>query len=409
MKVRAVTVGAPVTWPLADGQLARAGGVAAPVQASLVEAGYEVQTVRLATPPLDRVVRTAAEALELALRLDREAVAGGFGYTSLGAADVFAPHGLSLLDGMPEIIRQTETVFCSASVADRAHGISLLGARAAGELVARVAAQSADGFGNLRFAALANCPPHIPFFPAAYHDGATRLTVGLALEAADLAVTAFDGAASLDAARARLIELLASEVDRVGNAVAASLAAEPDAELTGVDLSLAPFPADNRSIAHAMEKLGLPAFGAHGTLFLASFLTDCLRAVRPSRFGFSGLMLPVLEDSVLARRAAEGTFGVDSLLLYAAVCGLGLDTVPLPGDTPPGELAGIILDMAALAVKLDKPLTARLFPVPGKRAGDDVSWDFAFFSPSRVLPVRGLPLGGALARDESYNPRAAGE
>ena len=397
------------------GLLRRAGEVAARVKAALEEVGpgeeggtggYEVQTVRLATPPLDRLVGSASAAVELALALDGEAVACGFGYTSLGAADVFAAQGLALLEVMPEVIARTETVFCSASVADRRHGISLEGARACGELVARVAAQSADGFGNLRFAALANCPPHIPFFPAAYHDGEASLTVGLALEAADLAVGTFGGATSLGDARERLVASLTREVERVERAAADAVRDVEGVDLTGVDLSLAPFPADDRSIAHAFERLGVPAFGAHGTLFLASFLTDCLRAVRPERVGFSGLMLPVLEDSLLARRAADGTFGLDSLLLYSAVCGLGLDTVPLPGDTPPGELAGIILDMAALAIKLDKPLTARLFPVPGKRAGDEVSWDFAFFSPSRVLPVRGLGLEGVLARDAAYNPGA---
>jgi hypothetical protein len=405
VKVRAVTVGAPVGSPLVAEELRVAAEIAARVRAALGAVGYEVQTVRLATQRLDRVVGGAAAAVDLAVALDGEAVACGFGYTSLGAVDVFAPGALALLDAIPDIIARTQTVFCAATVADRGRGISLAGARECGKLVAHVAAESADGFGNLRFAALANCPPHIPFFPAAYHDG-ERLTVGLALEAADVAVAAFDGAPTLDEARARLVDGLSREVERVERAAEGALVGQEGVRLTGADLSLAPFPAEDRSIAHAFERLGLPAFGAHGTLFLASFLTDCLRAVRPGRTGFSGLMLPVLEDSILARRAAEGTFGVDSLLLYSAVCGLGLDTVPLPGDTSPGELAGIILDMAALAVKLDKPLTARLFPVPGKRAGDDVAWDFAFFSPSRVLPVRGLGLGGVLARDEAYNPGA---
>ena len=406
MKVRAVTLGAPVKWPLDEQGLRRAGEVAGRVKRAIEAARIEVQTVRLATPPLDRLVRRPAAAIELAVALDAAAQAAGFGYTSLGAADTFAPESERLLEVMPEIIARTETVFCSASVGSRVQGINLRGARACGALVAKVAAQSTDGFGNLRFAALANCPPHIPFFPAAYHDGEPRLTVGLALEAADLAVTAFDGAQSLDDARSRLVDELRREVARVEGAAQAALNGARDVVLTGVDLSLAPFPADDRSIANAIERLGVRAFGAHGTLFLASYLTDCLCAVRQERFGFSGLMLPVLEDSVLAQRAAEGTFGVDSLLLYSAVCGLGLDTVPLPGDTSPGELAAIILDMAALAVKLDKPLTARLFPVPGKRAGDEVSWDFAFFSPSRVLPVRGLAPTGLLAQVETYNPDA---
>ena len=42
-----------------------------------------------------------------------------------------------------------------------------------------------------------------------------------------------------------------------------------------------------------------------------------------------------------------------------------LDTVPLPGDISRAELAAILLDMAALALAADKPLTARLMPVPG--------------------------------------------
>ena len=80
-------------------------------------------------------------------------------------------------------------------------------------------------------------------------------------------------------------------------------------------------------------------------------------------------MLPVLEDEVLAQRAAEGRFSVNDLLLYSAVCGTGLDTVPIPGSTTPDEMAAIFLDMATLAIALDKPLTARLMPIPGLAVG----------------------------------------
>src|SRR5688500_14711310 len=184
-----------------EGMLRRAGEVAARVKEGLEAMGLEVQTIRLATPALSALVGAPEEAIALAKAIDSAAQGAGFGYASLGAADTFDPRSGALLEVMPEIIARTETVFCSASIASRRQGISLSGSRACGDLVARVAAQSADGFGNLRFAALANCPPHIPFFPAAYHDGAERLTVGLALEAADLAVEAFGAARSLDDAR----------------------------------------------------------------------------------------------------------------------------------------------------------------------------------------------------------------
>ena len=39
------------------------------------------------------------------------------------------------------------------------------------EVIDEVSRTTPQGFGTLRFAALANCPPGSPFFPAAYHDG----------------------------------------------------------------------------------------------------------------------------------------------------------------------------------------------------------------------------------------------
>src|ERR1019366_838552 len=94
--------------------------------------------------------------------------------------------------------------------------------------------------------------------------------------------------------------------------------------------------------------------------------------------GYSGLMLPVLEDSVLAQRWSEGTLKLDALLAYSAVCGTGLDAVPLPGDISTEQLAKIIADVASLAVKLRKPLSARLLPVAGKTAGQRTEFDDPF-------------------------------
>jgi len=98
-------------------------------------------------------------------------------------------------------------------------------------------------------------------------------------------------------------------------------------------------------------------------------------------------MLPVLEDAVLAKRAAEGVLSVKDLLLYSAVCGTGLDTVPLPGDTTSEQITAVLLDLSALALRLNKPLTARLMPIPGKKAGDPTHFDFDYFANSRVLAL----------------------
>jgi len=116
-------------------------------------------------------------------------------------------------------------------------------------------------------------------------------------------------------------------------------------------------------------------------------------------------MLPVLEDALLARRAAEGSLTLKDLLLYSAVCGTGLDTVPLPGTATAQQLSAILLDVAALAQRLDKPLTARLMPIPGKQAGDPTGFDFTFFANSRVLAFEAEPLTGLLASEENFDLR----
>jgi hypothetical protein len=98
-------------------------------------------------------------------------------------------------------------------------------------------------------------------------------------------------------------------------------------------------------------------------------------------------MLPVLEDETIGERCAEGAVTVMSLLAYSAVCGTGLDTVPLPGNTPPERLAALLLDVASLAERLRKPLSARLFLVPGGVAGDMTNFASPYLTNTRILGV----------------------
>src|SRR2546426_8825189 len=101
--------------------------------------------------------------------------------------------------------------------------------------------------------------------------------------------------------------------------------------------------------------------------------------------GYSGLMPRVLEDPLRARRASEGRYSVRDLLLSSPVCGRGLDVVPLPGDTAADRPAALTADVAALSTKLRKPLSARLFPVPGRAAGEMARFDNPYLTDSIVL------------------------
>jgi uncharacterized protein (UPF0210 family) len=408
MKIRSITFFCNPGWPLDDGVLSRAGAFASVARPAFEAAGYEVQTARLAALPFPALLSQPGDQglVDLAQALEAAAREQGYDYISLGPA---LPEALHSYAAIPAALAATEMAFFAGLMTTPHGGVSLPAVRACGEVIQQASTISPDGFANLRFAALANVPPGSPFFPAAYHDQGEP-AFALALQAADLAVSAFSRATSLAQARSELVQAMELHAGSL-ETVARRLENRLGARFAGIDYSLAPFPQEALSLGTALESLGLPGLGLHGSLAAASFLADAMDRANYHRAGFSGLMLPVLEDSILARRAEEGLLSIKDMLLYSAVCGTGLDTIPLPGDTTADELAGLLLDVASLALRLDKPLTARLMPIPGAEAGDHTDFDFPYFANSRVMALEARPLRGLLYGDEMINlrPRPGGD
>lgn len=409
MKIRSITYFCNPGWPLDEKKLRAAGMFLAEAKAAYTEAGYEVQTTRLATIPFPRLLAGKVdETARLAQTLSQLLPEIGIAYAALGPALPDLPGSYSVI---PEAIANSENIFFSGVMADSQPTgksadlkIHLAAVRLCAEVILRNAPLHPDGFANLRFAALAHVPPVAPFFPAAYHDGEDP-AFALAMETADTAVQAFEIARTIEDGRRVLVDILeenAHTLTKVGD----FLKYKYLIRFGGIDFSLAPFPEESRSLGAALERMGVPRVGLHGSLAAAAILTEAIGQANFPRAGFNGLFQPVLEDSVLARRAAEGTLTVKDLLLYSAVCGTGLDTVPLPGDVSLDQIAALLLDISALALRLDKPLTARLMPVPGKKAGEATSFDFGFFANSRVMALEAEPLGKALGGSETFTLRS---
>lgn len=374
MKVRSVTVGADLGEGPDPTNLATAPEFLRTVRERLTGAGLEVQTTRLALP---RYNRPAGRLVDFGRRAEETAATLGFDYVSVGP--VAAGEGAA--EAITELIAGTERVFAAVEVA-RGRAVDLPAVETAARAVKTIAARTAAGFGNLRFAALANCPPGIPFLPAAYHDGGPP-AVSVALEAADLAVEAFGGNRPLEENLAAWESAVRKTLSRVGRLIR-PLTARFGWRYLGADPTPAPFPETATSIGQALERLGGGEAGGAGTLFLSAAITGRLRRLRVRKAGFAGLMLPVLEDNVLARRFGEGKLPLAAVLAFSAVCGTGLDVVPLPEDVPEAELRAVLLDVAALSAVLQKPLTARLMPVPGLKPGGEVRFDFPYFADARL-------------------------
>jgi uncharacterized protein (UPF0210 family) len=398
MKIRSITSFLDPGWPLDLNAIAELGSVAARAKAGFQHAGYDVQTLRMATIPFPQLFSQMDDdgIVEAVQMLEQTAAKAGFAYLSIGPALLSHPDSYALI---PKIIQNTENVFCSGQMAIKPQGLSLEGVRACAQIIADLAPQDPNGFANLYFTALANVEAGSPFFPASYHSGGSP-AFSLATEAASLAVDAFEGTATVEEGLERLQHSVQSHADRL-KAAASEIQAETGSRFGGIDFSLAPFPDQANSIGTAMERMGVGKVGLHGSLAAAAMLASALDQVSFPRVGFSGLFFPQLEDAVLAQRAADGELLVKDLLMYSAVCGTGLDTIPLPGDTTPQQLTPLLLDLAALALRLDKPLTARLMPVPGKQAGDETNFDFSFFANSRVMELSADPLNSPMAQSQS--------
>ena len=403
MKIRSITYFCNPRYPLDEQVLRAAGEFLSRAKRAYQSAGYEVQTMRLATIPFPELLGQVHlnELSRFAQQLEKLLAQIDVGYGSLGPA---LPEMPRTYQSIPDAIAATQNMFFSGVMADKRRGLDVAAVRLCADVIVKAAPLDPNGFANLRFAALANVPAGAPFFPAAYHS-ADQPTFALATEAADLAVEAFTGAASVDEARGALV----AQIEKHGTAlrlVATELGKETGSpEFGGIDFSLAPFPAEALSLGTAFERLGVPAIGLHGSLAAAAILTESIERADYRRAGFSGLMMPVLEDATLAKRAAEGNLTVKDILLYSAVCGTGLDTVPLPGDTSAEQIIPLLLDLCALALRLDKPLTARLMPVPGKSAGDPTAFDFGFFANSKVMALQSEALSGPLGAPQAFELR----
>ncbi len=387
--LRTITLGLADAHPLNSTAVQQASAILKSASARYIQAGYEVQTVRLSTRPIfdDLADWSFTAIINYVQELQRMLDDNGLNFCSLGTAQASRPDfPLDRVVSIADMLIPTSAINATVQLATEDHGLRSESAEAAASVMKRLAHETDEGFGNFRFAALACVGPGSPFFPSAFHEGPSSLSIGL--QGASIVVEAFMQHYSTHATAIELENITpvvgtklierASPVASLGQA----LAGEYGLLFGGIDLSPAPLGED--SIVSALELSGIGPFGGSGTVSVAAAITAALKNTELPTCGYCGLMLPVLEDATLGQRWEEGLVTTHELLLYSAVCGTGLDTVPLPGDTEETEIARLLCDVATLSLRLKKPLSARLFPVPGKKSGQRTEFSSPFLTNTLV-------------------------
>jgi uncharacterized protein (UPF0210 family) len=334
-------------------------------------AGYDVETIRISTQPFPEYTRGMSRQDALAFFHDFDNLAKQEGFIAgIGPALMSEKDDLAQAELLSEIIGLTNNVHGSIVVAGD-DGIHWKAVRAAADVMKYLEDHTDHSLGNFRFAAIANVAAYTPFYPASYHQGLGH-QFAIALESANVVAAAMAVPRDADATRQAIVAELGIHARAVQD-VASKIDQETGWTYMGMDLS--PAPLKEVSIGSATAGATGGRFGTSGTLTAAATITAALRDIMVTKVGYNGLMMPVLEDTRLAQLWSQGALTMDQLLAYSAVCGTGLDTIPLPGDVTAEQLARIIGDVASLSAKLAKPLSARLLPLAGVKPGDSTTLD----------------------------------
>jgi len=345
---------------------------------------YQVQSIRIVTNAFSEYIdttnlQTAKNDLQFIRTLLNAIESDGL-RIRFAIGEAKTAHEISLL---PELIKEFGDL-CNACVNVPVDEFSVLDKSlldASVQAVEKIAQITDRGEGNFNFTVNFNCQPLIPYFPASYHDSALGNRYVVGFETPDLLVkvlTDFNATQhglsaqqALNQKQRLMSEALQYHVSQVANIINDFDKNDNHGEFlfSGIDSSAAPSK-ECASMVEVYKQLGVPFFGASGTVEASALLTRVFKSITELPLvGFSGLMLAVTEDRGLAQGTVDGHYDIRSLLTYSAVCGIGLDTVPIPGDTPAVKIAALMADTGTMAFRLNKPLTVRLFPVPGLQAG----------------------------------------
>lgn len=386
-----------------------------------IGAKYKVPVVnkRLAFSPVSILLEGHGlpAALEIALAIDAAVaqigvdIAGGF--TALIERGQ-TPGQKVLIRSLPEVLGKTKRLCASFNLASTKAGINMDAVMEMGHILKAIAEITADqnGFGCAKLVVFANIPSDNPFMAGAYLGtgrGDTVINIGISgpgvVKSAVQRLKA-GGQVSLHEI-AEQIKLTAFRVTRVGELIGREVASALHVPFGIVDLSLAPTPEMGDSVGEILEAMGISSVGGPGTTAALALLNDAVKKgglfASSSVGGLSGAFVPVSEDAHLAQAVRQNALSLEKLEAMTSVCSVGIDMVLLPGDTPAETLSGIIADELAIGVVNNKTTAARLIPVPGKKAGDEVEFG-GLFGGSPVMSIRGTGENAGFIRQGGQIP-----
>ncbi|MCB2215886.1 PFL family protein [Desulfofustis glycolicus] len=346
--------------------------------------------------------------VELAVALDRAATS--VGVDILGGFSAQVEKGMTKTDReyilcLPEALAVSEKVCASINIASSQKGINMDALALLGRTVKDIAIRTSHqgGFGAAKFVVFCNQPGDNPFMAGAIHgveEADTVLNIGVSgpgvvARSLERLIDSRNGNGQglrLDEI-AEEIKQTTFRVTRCGELVGRQVSEILGVSFGVVDLSLAPTPTIGDSVGEILHILGVDAIGAPGSTAILAMLNDAVKKgglfASKTVGGLSGAFIPVMEDAVLAEAVGRNELCLEKLEAMTCVCSVGLDMVAIPGSVDADTIAAIIADEMAIGMVNNKTTAARIIPVPGKEAGEMVSFG-GLFGASPIMTVRNV-------------------
>ena len=379
-------------------EIHRASDFCSGLSKAFADEDYTVQSIRIVTNPFGEyldtsTLETARSDLKYLSDLLKSTNSSGL-RIRFAIGEAVNEHEISLL---PELIKEFGDL-CNVCVNVEMDESGVLNnelIQHSAKAVEKISQITPRGEGNFNFTVNFNCDPLIPYFPTSYHKSVLGNRFVIGLETPDLLVAVlndFNKVSDVQNHNMRfkgyfdvMNNALQYHIDAVNHIVKKSV--NDGFIFSGFDSSAAPSK-DCSSMVEVYEAMGVEYFGASGTVEASALLTKVFKSIQGvDLVGFSGLMLALTEDIGLAQGTIDNRFDIRSLLTYSAVCGIGLDTVPIPGDTSIKKISALMRDTGTMAFRLNKPLTVRVFPVPNLHAGDLTAFESDDLCNCAVLAV----------------------
>jgi len=352
------------------------------------EFGVPVVNKRVALTPVAQMAGGCREKEYTPIAKAMDRVAKDIGIDLIGGFSAMVEKGFTkaaenLFASLPRALSSTDFVCAGVGVASTKAGINMDAVQQLGHLIKKAAelSKSRDGIACGKLAVLCNAPNDIPFMAGAFHgSGEPEAVVNIGVSGPSVVRSVLEqlpkDAPLQDVAEA--VKKISFKITRVGEVVGREVARRLGVSFGIVDLSLAPTPHPGDSIAKILELMGLERVGTHGTTVALMMLVDAVKKggamATSSVGGFSGTFIPASEDHGMIEAVRLGALTLDKLECMTAVCSVGLDMVPVPGNTPPETISAIIADEMAIGVINNKSTGVRIIPVPGKRAGQWIEY-----------------------------------